>query len=173
MDAPGSGFGELIEKGQRTAVNNAQKAVSDTASSVRSQISGSDRGYGAADSALSGQTRQPVEQTERALDLVNDYYSPSEATGSNSVQSQKASDEEQLAKIRKELRDRHNREYFEPLEKASVPHEDLDNQNKEQGPQIVQTAELPPLEETGATKDNKPLWVRRKMQREQSPGVTG
>lgn len=155
---PNDVLGEVLEKGQKTAVS----AASDVSGSVQSQI------------GIANESATNLPQTDRTKEMVKDFYSPSDDTSQNPTteEQEKYQTDQKLAKVRQKLhQEQHNEVYFNQLQNAGAPkqHEEttvekLEKEEKNERWELQQKeAEKPP-----------PLAAQRAAQRvERFPGASG
>ena len=118
-------FGEVLEKGQNavgnTASNVATNTVSDLSQTVAEQL-----GIKPKSQTYQGQVPQVsvsdnidlgAQSSEATKEIVEDFYSPSDITSNNTSESSNPQFQiqEKLAKVRRELLQQHNTEYYDPL----------------------------------------------------------
>lgn len=193
MDTSGGLIGELIETGQNTASKAVNSTVSDTVSSVRDQLGlNVNPNTMLQDKANVGQ-RVPEgarpQISDNTAEIVSEFYAPSDDTQAQTpltqddvyVQQQLAKDREEIQKLSKVKQDRHDEEYFVPLQQQSVPHEKPIPQEQSAGPEVAEKKPMSELGtlgsiETRGADNNKPfaLAARRAMtnteMRGSSPG---
>ena len=123
-------FGEMLEKGQQTVQNTVKSAVSDIAGSVTSQIGvkpeASPDAQGKAQTQAQNQTQvqsppsgEPAipqaAATPETIELVKEFYAPSDDNQKVSPVDKQKSDAEAQAKLQKLRQELHQTEYYEPL----------------------------------------------------------
>ncbi len=117
-------FGEILEQGQQVVQNTVKSAVSDVAGAVTGQIGVKNETNNGqqAQNQVKNQTQAPAEgsmlqaaSTPETMDLVKEFYAPSEGvmpvSPSDKQQEQQVT-QQKLEKLRQEL---HSGEYYQPL----------------------------------------------------------
>lgn len=132
MDKPGM-FGEMLEKGQQTTVKTVKSVVSDVAGSVSGQLGINKEGSPDANLQSQAKTQKQTQNTStqsapsepsgsqaastaETMDLVREFYAPSNPNVQKLDPQAKEKDDVQtqakLTKLRQEL---HQSEYYDPL----------------------------------------------------------
>ncbi|MGA2967641.1 MAG: hypothetical protein ABSD69_00510 [Candidatus Levyibacteriota bacterium] len=184
-------FGEMLEKGQQTVQKTVKSAVSDVASSVSSQlavkpeVSPDASGKAQTQSPNQNQTQIPPAEsvtpqaasTPETIDLVKEFYAPSEdqpAVNVKNPQQEQLEKQQKLAKLRQEL---HQETYYDPLiayEKKKLEQQEeggaaerVEKQKKEEEQKKMQ------LEEKKAKETQDLATARAQRKTEANPGVAG
>jgi hypothetical protein len=124
MDKNGM-FGELLEQGQQVVQNTVKSAVSDVAGTVAGQAgikNETNNSGNKTQTQVKNQTQAPTESstlqaasTSETMDLVKEFYAPSEGitpVSPDDKQQEQQITQQKLEKLRQEL---HSGEYYQPL----------------------------------------------------------